>query len=50
MAQLKDDLVKKLFQIVSGKTSQGVLNMYSEELIPKGSKFSQKRLDEHRLY
>ena len=44
MAQLKDDLVKKLFQIVSGKTSQGVLNMYSEELIPKGSKFTQKNL------
>ena len=44
LARLKDDLVKKLFNIVNGKTSQGVYNMYSEELIPKGSKFSQKSL------
>ena len=44
MASLKDDLVKKLFSIVSGKTSQGVFNMYSEELIPKGTKFTQKHL------
>jgi DNA-directed RNA polymerase subunit beta len=29
---------------VNGKTSQGVYNMYSEELIPKGTKFSQKNL------
>ena len=42
--QLKDELVKKLFQIVGGKTSQGVYNMYSEELIPKGTKFTQKNL------
>jgi DNA-directed RNA polymerase subunit beta len=26
------------------KRSQGVYNMYSEELIPKGTKFSQKNL------
>jgi len=44
LARLKDELVKKLFNIVNGKTSQGVYNMYSEELIPKGSKFSQKSL------
>ena len=41
---LKDELVKKLFQLVGGKTSQGVYNMYSEELIPKGTKFTQKNL------
>jgi DNA-directed RNA polymerase subunit beta len=41
---LKDELVKKLFAIVNGKTSQGVFNMYSEELIPKGTKFTQKNL------
>ena len=45
MAELKDGLVKKLFSIVSGKTSQGVYNMYSEELIPKGTKFTQKHLN-----
>jgi len=44
MGELKDELVKKLFQIVNGKTSQGVFNMYSEELIPKGTKFTQKNL------
>ena len=44
MLDLKDSLVKKIFQIVSGKTSQGVYNMYSEELIPKGTKFTQKNL------
>ncbi|MFM8996328.1 MAG: DNA-directed RNA polymerase subunit beta, partial [Bacteroidota bacterium] len=44
LGQLKDELVKKLFQLVGGKTSQGVYNMYSEELIPKGTKFTQKNL------
>jgi len=44
IAELKDELVKKLFQLVNGKTSQGVFNMYSEELIPKGTKFTQKNL------
>ncbi len=43
-AELKDELVKKLFQIVNGKTSAGVYNMYSEELIAKGTKFTQKNL------
>jgi DNA-directed RNA polymerase subunit beta len=44
LGQLKDELVKKLFQLVGGKTSQGVYNMYSEELIPKGTRFTQKNL------
>jgi len=44
LAEFKDELVKKLFQIVNGKTSQGVFNMYSEELISKGTKFTQKNL------
>jgi DNA-directed RNA polymerase subunit beta len=44
LGMLKDELVKKLFQLVGGKTSQGVYNMYSEELIPKGTKFTQKNL------
>ncbi|MBM3920628.1 MAG: DNA-directed RNA polymerase subunit beta [Sphingomonadales bacterium] len=44
LAEFKEELVKKLFQIVNGKTSQGVFNMYSEELISKGTKFTQKNL------
>jgi DNA-directed RNA polymerase subunit beta len=44
LSELKDELVKKLFQLVNGKTSQGVYNMYSEELIGKGTKFTQKNL------
>ena len=34
---LKSALVDKLFSIVSGKTSQGVVNNYKEEIIPKGN-------------
>lgn len=41
---LKDRLVEKLFTIVSGKTSQGVYNVYKELLLAKGAKFTQKVL------
>jgi DNA-directed RNA polymerase subunit beta len=37
-------LVEKLFTVVNGKTSQGVTNIYNDELIPKGTKFTQKQL------
>jgi DNA-directed RNA polymerase subunit beta len=37
-------LVDKLFSIVNGKTSQGVSNNFNEELIKKGTKFTQKSL------
>jgi DNA-directed RNA polymerase subunit beta len=43
-AALKDTLVEKLFKILSGKTSQGVVNTLGEEIIPKGTKFTQKLL------
>ncbi|MCF8227452.1 MAG: DNA-directed RNA polymerase subunit beta [Bacteroidales bacterium] len=43
-AELKSKLVDKLTVLVSGKTSQGVFNKYSEEIIPKKSKFTQKVL------
>jgi len=33
-----------LFQVVNGKTSQGVFNVYKELLIAKGAKFTQKIL------
>ena len=41
---LKDRLVDKLFNIVNGKTSQGVYNVYKELLFAKGAKFTQKIL------
>jgi DNA-directed RNA polymerase subunit beta len=44
LAELKVQLVDKLFVLVSGKTSQGVINAYKEVVIPKGSKFTQKML------
>ncbi|TNE82124.1 MAG: DNA-directed RNA polymerase subunit beta [Bacteroidetes bacterium] len=42
----KNTLVEKLFSVVNGKTSQGVFNVYNEELIPKGTKFTLKNLNE----
>jgi DNA-directed RNA polymerase subunit beta len=41
---LNTRLVDKLFSIVNGKTSQGVSNNFNEELIKKGTKFTQKSL------
>ncbi|MBI9033975.1 MAG: DNA-directed RNA polymerase subunit beta [Bacteroidales bacterium] len=41
---LKAKLVDKLTVLVSGKTSQGVVNVYNEIVIPKKSKFTQKML------
>ena len=43
---LKSTLIEKLFEIVNGKTSQGVQNVYKELLVPKGVKFTQKILTE----
>lgn len=44
VAELKARLIDKLFQIVNGKTSQGIYNNFKEEIIPKGSKFTVKML------
>jgi DNA-directed RNA polymerase subunit beta len=44
LAELKNKLVDKLFVLVSGKTSQGVYDLYKEVVIPKGVKFTQKML------
>jgi DNA-directed RNA polymerase subunit beta len=46
VAELKAKLVDKLFILVSGKTSQGVLNLYKEFVIAKGAKFTQKGLSD----
>jgi DNA-directed RNA polymerase subunit beta len=43
---IKGQLVEKLFTVLSGKTSQGVFNVYNEELIPKGTKFTMKNLND----
>ncbi|WP_299529246.1 DNA-directed RNA polymerase subunit beta [Ulvibacterium sp.] len=43
--QLKDILVEKLFSLISGKTSQGVLNDLGEEVLPKGKKYTVKMLN-----
>jgi DNA-directed RNA polymerase subunit beta len=43
--QLKDVLVEKLFVLINGKTSQGVLNDLGEEVLPKGKKYTMKMLN-----
>ncbi len=42
---LKDELIEKLFALISGKTSQGVFNDLGEEVLPKGKKYTQKMLN-----
>ena len=46
MAELKNRLIEKLLILTNGKTSQGVKDFLGTELIPKGSKFTQKSLSE----
>jgi DNA-directed RNA polymerase subunit beta len=43
--QLKDELIEKLFSLISGKTSQGVINDLGEEVLPKGKKYTIKMLN-----
>jgi DNA-directed RNA polymerase subunit beta len=44
--ELKSKLVDKLFILVNGKTSQGVKDYLNVDVIPKGSKFTLKQLQE----
>ena len=46
IAELQEKLVDKLFVLVSGKTAQGVTDIFKEVVIPKGAKFTQKMLSE----
>ncbi len=46
VAELKEKLIDKLFVLVSGKTSQGVTDLFKEVVIAKGAKFTQKMLTE----
>ncbi|MGB3775156.1 MAG: DNA-directed RNA polymerase subunit beta [Leeuwenhoekiella sp.] len=43
--ELRSILVDKLFQMVNGKTAQGVKNDLGEEVLPKGKKFTLKMLN-----
>ncbi|MGJ8735188.1 DNA-directed RNA polymerase subunit beta [Zobellia laminariae] len=43
--ELKDVLIEKLFTLINGKTSQGVLNDLGEEVLPKGKKYTLKMLN-----
>ncbi len=43
--ELKDKLIDKLFNIINGKTSQGVMNDLGEEVLPKGKKYTLKMLN-----
>ena len=42
--KLRALLLEKLYKVVSGKTSAGVQNVYYEDMIPKGTKFTLKHL------
>jgi DNA-directed RNA polymerase subunit beta len=42
---LKDELIEKLFTLISGKTSQGVFKDLGEEVLPKGKKYTLKMLN-----
>jgi len=41
---LNSVLVEKLFNLINGKASQGVKNYLNEDIVPKGTKFSQRIL------
>ena len=42
---LRSVLLEKLYQLLNGKTAQGVFNDLQEEVIPKGAKYTQKLLN-----
>ena len=46
ITDLKANLIEKLFELVNGKTSQGVKDFLNVDVIPKGTKFTQKQLQE----
>ncbi len=44
--ELKTKLVEKLFTVLNGKTTQGIVDYFGVELVEKGAKFSMKMLGE----
>jgi len=45
LSDLREDMIKKLTQLLNGKTSNGVKHKFGDELISKGVKISQKVID-----
>ncbi len=45
-ADLRNKLIEKLFVLTNGKTSQGVKDYINKDIIPKGSKFTMKLLQD----
>ena len=46
VTELKNKLVDKLFILVNGKTSQGVKDYFNNDVVAKGTKFTQKLLND----
>jgi DNA-directed RNA polymerase subunit beta len=46
VAEIKEILLDKLMTVLSGKTSAGVMSVYNEEWVSKGTKFSVKNLSD----
>ena len=44
LEEIKRVLVAKLMQLVGGKTTSGIKDIFGEEAVPKGTKFSEKLL------
>lgn len=44
--ELKSELVSRLYKVLNGRTSAGVYNVYFEDVIPKGIKFTQKNISQ----
>jgi DNA-directed RNA polymerase subunit beta len=44
LEDIKKVLVAKLMQLVGGKTTTGIKNIFGEEAVPKGTKFTEKLL------
>jgi DNA-directed RNA polymerase subunit beta len=44
LEDIKKVLVSKLMQLVGGKTTAGIKNIFGEEAVPKGTKFTEKLL------
>jgi len=45
LRSIKSILIEKLMTLVNGKTTKGIYNLFKEELIAKGSKFTAKTLE-----
>mgnify|MGYP000326842035 CR=1 FL=1 len=45
LVTLKEILIEKLYTLIGGLTSQGVYNVYNEEVIPSKKKFTKKGLE-----